>query len=159
VLQRLLIRDFGSPAGALFADSSSSNFLKMRDCRGRLGSKDQKWIESGGKFFRRGTNVHSKQHKKQRDDNFGHQSYVSVNGGPYSQWYIGIAAAPRQRLFNDHCVTENGGAWIYRECSTSSAAREIEEYFIQLGMQGGPGGGDATTKYVYAYKITQTTRE
>lgn len=87
------------------------------------------------------------------------KSYASVHGGPYSQWYIGIAATPRHRLFNDHGVAEHGGAWIYRECPSSAVAREIEELFIGLGMQGGSGGGDSTTKYVYAYKITQTTKE
>ena len=87
------------------------------------------------------------------------KSYVSVHGGPYSQWYIGVAAAPRDRLFNDQGVTEQGGAWIYRECPISKVAREIEDIFIGLGMQGGPGGGDSTTKYFYAYKITHTTKE
>lgn len=87
------------------------------------------------------------------------QSYVARNGSGYSQWYVGIAADAKQRLFNDHAVSEKGGAWIYSLCTTSSVAREIEDYFIRLGMRGGSGGGDNTTRYVYAYRITPATRE
>jgi hypothetical protein len=87
------------------------------------------------------------------------KSYVANNGGVYSQWYIGITSDPRQRLFNDHAVSEKGGAWIHRECETSTAARDVEDYFIKLGMQGGPGGGDNSSRTVYAYRITSTTKE
>ena len=41
------------------------------------------------------------------------KSYVAKNGGAYSQWYIGVTADPKQRLFNDHAVKETGDAWIY----------------------------------------------
>ncbi len=87
------------------------------------------------------------------------KSYVAKNGGAYSQWYIGVTADPKQRLFNDHAVKETGDAWIYAACTSSTVAREIEDYFIRLGMKGGSGGGDATSKYVYGYKITQSTKE
>jgi hypothetical protein len=85
--------------------------------------------------------------------------YVRNCGGAYSQWYVGIAADPQQRLFNDHNVDRNSGAWIYRTCGSSEEARAIEDYFILMGMKGGPGGGDSATKIVYAYKITSSTRE
>ena len=87
------------------------------------------------------------------------KSYVAKNGGSYSGWYVGIASDPKGRLFNDHAVSEKGGAWIYVPCATSKVARESEDYFIGLGMKGGSGGGDDTTKYVYAYKITSSTKE
>ncbi len=86
-------------------------------------------------------------------------THVANCGGAYSQWYIGIAAAPRDRLFSDHSVDEKNGNWIFRTCATSDEAREVEDYFIAKGMKGGPGGGDSTTKSVYAYKITSNTRE
>jgi hypothetical protein len=35
----------------------------------------------------------------------------------------------------------------------------IEELFIARGMDGGVGGGDWTTKYIYAYKKTWSTKE
>ena len=89
----------------------------------------------------------------------GIKSYVAGAGGHYSGWYVGIASDPRTRLFNDHAVREKGDCWIYRLCTSSQVARDVEDYFIQLGMQGGPGGGDDSSKYVYAYKIAPHTVE
>lgn len=87
------------------------------------------------------------------------KSYVANHGGFYSEWYTGITADPRQRLFNDHAVNEKNGPWIYHQCETSAVAREVEDHFIGLGMKGGPGGGDHGSRSVYAYKITSTTKE
>jgi len=87
------------------------------------------------------------------------KAYVTKNGGTYSQWYVGIATDARQRLFNDHAVKENGDAWIYSPCGTSSAARAIEKYFLAQGMKGGSGGGDEGSGYVYAYRIAGHTVE
>lgn len=77
----------------------------------------------------------------------------------YGEWYVGVAAAPRARLFDDHAVKEKSDAWIFHGCATSREAREIEDHFLAQGAKGGPGGGDATTKSVYAYKIAPHTIE
>jgi len=88
------------------------------------------------------------------------QNYILNKGGSYSQWYVGIAAKPRARLFEDHNVDENNNLSIFRECSGSVEARELEKYFIDnLGTSGGDGGGSYNTKYIYAYKKTINTRE
>lgn len=88
------------------------------------------------------------------------KQYIINGGGSYSGWYVGIASDPRQRLFTDHNVNEKQGLWIFRECESSGDAREVEEYFVNtLGSDGGPGGGDYSTKYVYAYKKTPSTSE
>lgn len=87
------------------------------------------------------------------------EQYINDNGGRFPDWYSGIASDPRQRLFVDHNVTENPGFWIYHPCSTDGIAREVEQHFLGKGCKGGPGGGDRTTKYVYAYKITNSTVE
>jgi hypothetical protein len=71
----------------------------------------------------------------------------------------GIAANPKDRLFIAHAVKEKGDAWIYRECANAETARVIEELFIARGMGGGVGGGDWTTKYIYAYKKSWSTKE
>lgn len=84
-------------------------------------------------------------------------NYIRQHGGAYSQWYVGVASEPRDRLFNDHNVQEHSGAWIYDNCGTDTAARQVEQYFLRLGCKGGPGGGDYNTKYAYAYKITFNT--
>lgn len=86
-------------------------------------------------------------------------AYMNTNGGAPSAWYAGIASDPRQRLFNDHNVAEQGGTWIYRTCSTDDDARIVEDALIRMGCKGGGGGGDASTKAVYAYKITPHTAE
>jgi hypothetical protein len=86
-------------------------------------------------------------------------AYVQKCGGSYSQWYSGIAADSQNRLFNDHNVDKANGTWIYRQCASSDEARAVEDYFVQRGMKGGPGGGDSTTKSVYTYKITNSTTE
>jgi hypothetical protein len=78
---------------------------------------------------------------------------------PYSSWYVGIAKDARERLFNDHNVSQTNGFWIYRECENDTISREIELYFLNVGCKGGDGGGDYRSKYVYAYKITNTTIE
>jgi hypothetical protein len=85
------------------------------------------------------------------------ETYIRMCGGSFSEWYAGIASDPEDRLFNEHRVQQNG-YWIYRECENSDTAREIEDYFVNvLGTDGAPGGGDQTTKYVYAYKKTVNT--
>ena len=62
---------------------------------------------------------------------------------------MGIAASPRDRLFNDHNVREKGDAWIFREATSSAVAREVESYFIDVkGTRGGAGGGDASSRSV-----------
>lgn len=75
-----------------------------------------------------------------------------------SSWYAGIATDPRQRLFSDHNVAEKGGIWIYRDAGSEAGAREAEKRLLQKGCKGGPGGG-ASPRYVYAYLITNYTRE
>ena len=72
------------------------------------------------------------------------EAYVARCGGAYSTWYVGIASDVRRRLFTDHKVKEQGDRWIFEQCSSSTVAREIEQYFIrQKGADGGAGDGIA----------------
>jgi len=88
------------------------------------------------------------------------KEYIKECGGSYSRWYVGIATYPRKRLFTEHNVDEKDGCWIYIEATSSNAAREVEKYFVErLGTDGGAGGGDESTRYVYAYKKTSSTKE
>ena len=87
------------------------------------------------------------------------KAYVAKGGGSYSSWYAGIAADPKDRLFNGHAVKENGDWWIHSPCDSNADARSVEDTLLGLGMKGGPGGGDNTTKSVYAYKIGPHTVE
>ncbi len=63
-------------------------------------------------------------------------AYIEQCGGGYAAWYCGIASDPRDCLFNRHGVTENPGAWIFRDCGTDAAARALEQYFHSLGCKG-----------------------
>jgi len=86
--------------------------------------------------------------------------HIKSRGGSYSEWYVGIASEPRHRLFVEHNVDETNDKWIYHRCQSSAEARQVEEFFLNnLGTDGGPGGGDQATKYVYAYRKTRSTKE
>lgn len=86
-------------------------------------------------------------------------AHIRSRGGSYSAWYVGIASKPRDRLFVDHNVREQGDVWIFRDAGSATAARQIERHFLALGCKGGGGGGDNGTRFVYAYKIRPHTQE
>jgi hypothetical protein len=78
-------------------------------------------------------------------------------GIAYKNCYVGITSDVESRLFGDHNVSMANGHWIYRTALSNSVAREIEQHFLNAGMNGGPGGGDAASKIIYAYKKTSYT--
>ncbi len=80
-----------------------------------------------------------------------------INGGSYNSWYIGITSDINQRLFIDHNVLEKGGTWIHASADSNDIARSVEKYFLDLGCDGGTGGGDNTSETVYAYKKNSNT--
>ena len=84
-------------------------------------------------------------------------AYMSQHGGKNPDWYVGIATDARRRLFDEHKVLEKGGAWIYRLAVTTDIARQVEKAYLAAGCDGGTGGGDEGTDYVYAYKKTPAT--
>lgn len=76
-----------------------------------------------------------------------------------SNWYVGIATNPRNRLFDDHCVDQAHGAWIYQDAYSETDARDTESYLLnEYTFRGDVGGGNRPT-YVYAYKITPWTKQ
>lgn len=86
------------------------------------------------------------------------EAYITKSGSPNADWYVGIAAVPRERLFKEHSLHEKGDLWIYREAESATSARKVEQYFIEsLNTNGGGGGGGANTKYVYAYRKNSHT--
>ena len=86
-------------------------------------------------------------------------NHIRSWGGYKSNWYAGITDDPRTRLFCEHNVQEKGGVWIYRDAGSENSARVIERSLLDAGFDGGPGGGSGSSKYVYAYKKTDTTDE
>ncbi|MBF0505041.1 MAG: hypothetical protein HQL14_08070 [Candidatus Omnitrophica bacterium] len=78
-------------------------------------------------------------------------------GKGYREWYVGTTADPNQRLFKSHNVSQEQGAWIYRDAGSEMMAKNIEAVFLKKGCKGGSVGG-IKPHYVYAYRMTRTTR-
>lgn len=85
-------------------------------------------------------------------------THMRKEGSHPSKWYVGIAANVEMRLFEAHNVPRENAWRIHRDASSSEIARRIESYFVHtVGTDGGTGGGDWQTRWVYAYlKTTQT---
>ena len=84
-------------------------------------------------------------------------AHINKQGGPYSSWYAGIASDWRNRLFEEHQVPQKGYWYIARQCFNDTDARNVEQALLKLGCDGGGGGGDHTTLYVYAYLMGPQT--
>lgn len=78
-------------------------------------------------------------------------AHIEKQGGSHSKWYCGIASDWEDRLFSDHQVPRENHWRIALQCHNSQAARNVEDELHKLGCDGGPGGGDEATVYVYAY--------
>lgn len=76
-----------------------------------------------------------------------------------SNWYVGIATNPQDRLFNQHNVSKQYGRWIYRDAATEQNARDTESYMLKQYPFKGDTGGGLYPAYVYAYRITSATVE
>lgn len=86
------------------------------------------------------------------------RAHITKEGSPFSDWYVGITSNINDRVFGDHNVSEKDQLYIYCEAYTVAFARHIEQQFIDVdGTDGGPGGGDEDSVFVYAYKKTSET--
>lgn len=85
-------------------------------------------------------------------------AHISKGGGLRKSWYVGITADIPQRLHGDHRVPKLDHWFIWREAYSSDEARAIEQAFLDLGCDGGPGGGDHTARFVYAYLKRSVTK-
>ena len=79
------------------------------------------------------------------------EAHIKKQGGAFSGWYVGIASDWEDRLFNEHQVPRKDYWRTAWRCYTNQDARDVEETLLKLGCDGGKGGGDETTVYVYAY--------
>lgn len=86
-------------------------------------------------------------------------NYLATNFGTDQRtwWYIGITHDVEQRLFSDHNVRQTGKGWIWRKARNAEHARSAETLLLQRGHDGGSGGGDHTTSYVYAFRKDPST--
>ena len=84
-------------------------------------------------------------------------AYIAKQGGAYSTWYCGITSNIESRLFGDHNVPRQDYWFIASDCGNSASARAVEKALLVLGCDGGGGGGDANSRFVYAYLKTYIT--
>jgi hypothetical protein len=87
------------------------------------------------------------------------KNYVELHGGDYSDWYVGRAVNPRERLI-EHGVNLDCDHYIYLSAARLEDAGGIEQYFVtRMGTDGNViGYGDLNGIYVYAYEKSITTR-
>ena len=85
--------------------------------------------------------------------------WVKQNNVTNNQVYIGITEDAKQRIYDNHNVTPIYGLHTRFEARTEKDARDAENVLIsQYKFWGGTGGGDNPTT-VYAYVITESTKE
>ena len=84
-------------------------------------------------------------------------AYIKEQGGGYPAWYCGIASDWEDRLFNQHKVPKKNHWRITKQCHNNNDARIVETALHELDCDGGPGGGDEATVYVYAYLKSSIT--
>lgn len=85
------------------------------------------------------------------------EQFMGKHGKLYSQFYIGIAKDINDRLKNGHNVDDTIPHIYTTNALPTDVVRGIEKHFLSKGCQGGPGGGDGSTRYAYAYLITSST--
>ncbi len=85
------------------------------------------------------------------------KAHIDEQGGPYRNWYCGIASDWEDRLYNEHKVPRKNHWRITRQCHNDEDARTVETELLEMGCTGGIGGGDETTVYVYGYLKTSVT--
>ena len=76
---------------------------------------------------------------------------IPGSGARNSEWYVGVATNAYNRLTVDHGLENADGRdnWAWRQAASSENARQIEKLYLEAGLDGGPGGGDASTSQVY----------
>ena len=85
--------------------------------------------------------------------------WAKENNVAHNQVYVGITEDAKQRIYDEHNVTPNCGLHTRFEAITEKDARDAENVLInQYKFWGGTGGGDKP-KIVYAYEITESTKE
>ena len=75
-------------------------------------------------------------------------NWLKSQTGNRSDWYVGIAADPEDRLTNGHGL-DGRDACMWLPANSSSDARAVEKHFLDAGFDGGGGGGDNRTTQVY----------
>jgi len=62
------------------------------------------------------------------------KAFVNRARAPYSEWYVGVAADPDERL-RKHGLQENDW-YIVRRLGSAEAAQRVAEFVLKLGCDG-----------------------
>ena len=60
----------------------------------------------------------------------------------YRDFYVGITNDENRCLFTDHNVDKDNDWWIYCKADSEEIARDVEKYYLEIGMKGDIGGGN-----------------
>ena len=88
-------------------------------------------------------------------------AYIKEFDRTFSNWYVGVAAEPKETLFEIHGVRDAEDPWLYKQLLTNRAARTVQDYFLdQLKTAGTrPQEQSENVDCVYLYKIAAHTRQ
>ena len=84
--------------------------------------------------------------------------FMSEQNAPNYAFYAGITTDPTQRLFDEYQLPHNQPHRVVR-CENHQEARELEKQLHKSGCDGGPGGEDNSSEYVYVYLTSPQTRQ
>ncbi len=84
-------------------------------------------------------------------------SHINKQGGPKSSWYAGITDDLDRRVHQEHKVPRENHWLITRQCNSDEESRAVENALLELGCDGGWGGGTDDSVYVYAYLKNSVT--
>ena len=86
------------------------------------------------------------------------KTFITTNGGNFTEWYVGICNDVNNRLAAVHKLNPKLDKWVFRTAPTSAVAKEIEYYFVKiLGAEGASAAGSDIDDKVYAYKKSERT--
>ena len=69
-----------------------------------------------------------------------------------TDFYVGITNDIRRRLFDEHKLDEERDRYIHQFYETVDEARQVEAFFLNdMRLDGGSGGGEEDSHYVYIY--------
>lgn len=74
------------------------------------------------------------------------KSAIEAKVTHFSAWIIGVTDDPERRR-REH---GNPSVWYHWDADSEQVARNVEDYFLDEGMKGAPGGG-GRADYVYIF--------
>jgi len=80
------------------------------------------------------------------------EASVDASGGGFSEWFIGVAADPDQRLFAHHRVRKYGDWWLRRRAVSREAALAVYCYFTRARGMAGEVEDHPAADSVYAFR-------